>query len=524
MNRVRGLVCLGLLVCASAMPAADHSLAGSWKLQLLTQGQRPVVCLIDLRQEGGKWSGTAPAAAEQFGKPTISDVTVTPELVRFTLNVQGRRFRFEGRPQQGGKRIPGSINLGHELAVAELERTSLRKVDPYDISKEVIATQPDGPDVVESALWLLGQAGQHQATPEELQRWAERAFRCAAPFGPRYQRETALRLAAALAPLPAGGALAVDQARRAERLVSAQDGNAVEKLTLQTLASVLRQAGKEAEARAVEDREKKIEWVRATPHPGRQGQGRRTVLVELFTGAECPPCVAADVAFDALGQTYPTSDVMLLEYHLHIPGPDPLTGPAAEARQKYYGDAVGGTPSLFFNGHADSGGGGRLSDGQDRYEDFVAAINPLLEGPARLRLNLQTVRKGDRVEMTAEASGVPAALDRARLRLALVEEQVDYRGSNGLPTYQHVVRALPGGALGAAIKDGQGKLTATVDLADLRRELTKYLDDYAREAPFRNKSRPLELKDLRVVAFVQDDGTHEVLQTTQAELHVPPER
>ena len=54
-------------------------------------------------------------------------------------------------------------------------------------------------------------------------------------------------------------------------------------------------------------------------------QDKRVVVVELFTGAECPPCVSADVAFDALLETYKPNEVVLLEYHLHIPGPDPLT-------------------------------------------------------------------------------------------------------------------------------------------------------------------------------------------------------
>ncbi len=74
--------------------------------------------------------------------------------------------------------------------------------------------------------------------------------------------------------------------------------------------------------------------------------------MELFTGAQCPPCVAADVAFDALLQTYKPTEFIGLQYHLHIPGPDPLTNNDSEERQKYYGSAIRGTPSTFFNGKA----------------------------------------------------------------------------------------------------------------------------------------------------------------------------
>ena len=41
---------------------------------------------------------------------------------------------------------------------------------------------------------------------------------------------------------------------------------------------------------------------------GRKGKSTRAVLVELFTGAQCPPCVASDMAFDGLEKTYAPGD------------------------------------------------------------------------------------------------------------------------------------------------------------------------------------------------------------------------
>ena len=76
--------------------------------------------------------------------------------------------------------------------------------------------------------------------------------------------------------------------------------------------------------------------------------------MELFTGAQCPPCVAADVAFDALEMAYDPKDLILSQYHMHIPGPDPLTNPASIARWDFYREKypqnVGGTPTTMFNG------------------------------------------------------------------------------------------------------------------------------------------------------------------------------
>ena len=58
----------------------------------------------------------------------------------------------------------------------------------------------------------------------------------------------------------------------------------------------------------------------------------------------------------------------------------------------------------------------------------------------------------------------------------------------------------------------------TETVADLRKKLEKYLDNFAKDQPFPSKERPLELKKLRVIAFVQNDDTREILQTAQVEV------
>ena len=110
-----------------------------------------------------------------------------------------------------------------------------------------------------------------------------------------------------------------------------------------------------------------------------------------------------------------------------------------------------------------------------------------------------------------------------RLKLALIEEKVRYQGSNNMRYHHHVVRAFPGGVEGVALKDKTGKHAATVDLAELRKTLIKYLDSTAKKTPFPNSDRPLDLKNLRVVAFVQNDKTKEVLQAVQVEVKMAKE-
>src|SRR5207247_2202568 len=137
------------------------------------------------------------------------------------------------------------------------------------------------------------------------------------------------------------------------------DRAGVQKRTLDLLAAALRSGGKESEAKEVAARVEKIDIsVKPAAFPGRKGNSERTVLVELFTGVQCPPCVAADLGFDALERAFKPTEAICLEYHIHVPGPDPLSNADTEARAKFYDRAVEGTPTTLFNGKPGAGGGG----------------------------------------------------------------------------------------------------------------------------------------------------------------------
>jgi hypothetical protein len=313
--------------------------------------------------------------------------------------------------------------------------------------------------------------------------------------------------------------IAVEHARRAERLVEPTERVSVQMRVLQTLARALKAAGKADEAKEVEARVDKLDVsVKPEKFAGRKSDSDRAVLVELFTGAQCPPCVAADLAFDALGKTYKPAEVVLLQYHVHIPGPDPLTNPDSEARLKYYGDEVEGTPTIIFSGKPGAEGGGSYDDAPDKYRQFREVIGPLLEKPAGPKLKASAVQKGNKIDVNVDVSNLEQPADMLRLRLALVEDSVTYTGGNGLKVHHHVVRALPGGAQGIALKDKTAKQTVSVDLEELRGNLKKYLDEFGKETPFPNAQRPLDLKNLRLVAFVQNDKTREVLQAVQVDV------
>ena len=80
------------------------------------------------------------------------------------------------------------------------------------------------------------------------------------------------------------------------------------------------------------------------------------------------------------------------------------------------------------------------------------------------------------------------------------------------------MRAFPGGIKGFALKEKTAKQEASVDLEDLRRSLTNYLSKPSSNGPYLDDERPLALKHLKAVAFIQDDESKEILQAVQVEV------
>jgi hypothetical protein len=404
----------------------------------------------------------------------------------------------------------------------ELERTTLTSLDAFALAQESLAKNPQGYEAVQLALTLLSQSEAKKVKPAEARSWADRAVSAAGLYGPRWQRDVLLMVAEVLSDEKGFEAIGLQYAQRAARRLEPTEAPAAQKRVLDELAGALEKAGKAEEAKKVQARVAKLDFrLKPKPFAGRKGKSKRVVLVELFTGAQCPPCVAADLGFDALGKTFKPSEAVLLQYHLHIPQPDALTNPDGEARSRFYDEAVRGTPTILFNGKAAAGGGGGQGDAPEKYEEYVGVIEPLLEKEAKAEVKLSAVRKGDKVEIQAEVGKVAEAGDDVRLRLALVEEEVAYKGTNGLATHHQVVRSMPGGEAGTQVDKEKGaKKAVTVDLAELRKKLKDYLDKYPKKFPV--KGQPLELKKLAVVAFVQDDKTGEVLQAARVELKDAP--
>jgi uncharacterized glyoxalase superfamily protein PhnB len=522
---------LAAALLAPALAAAADGPAGNWKMSFPVGRGQTLSLLIKFSEQGGKWSGNylgSNLAGNQT--PTIEDVKVADDRLRFTLRFAGESFTYDGKvPAEKGKKVAGSFDFSGNLLLVHLEPTKVEQFDPFELNKETLAKgDASSADYFDAALDLLHEAGPKKVPAAEVRGWADKAAKAAEAFGPRWQLTVSVRAAQALAAQEGYADVALAQARRAERILDPNDEASVQLRVLEVLARVLQKAGKAADAKEVQARVAKLEErdfeeyakkmaVKAPAFAGRKGASDRAALVELFTGTECPPCVAADLAFEAAERAFKPTEVVLLQYHLHVPGPDPLANAATDARGKYYDKQVEGTPTVLVDGKPAEVNGGGAADARDRYRQFAAVLEKELEKPAGAKLEAKAAREGDKLKVSAKVSGLAKPGPSLRLRFAVVEERVRYRGGNGVRYHHCVVRGFAGGPDGFPLTKADAEQSAEVDVEKLRADLNTYLDTFAKEnegAQF--PERPMRLDRLRVVAFVQDDATHEVVQAVQA--------
>jgi hypothetical protein len=408
------------------------------------------------------------------------------------------------------------------------------KVPP--LYMETVAKHADSTFAVDAASQLLRTAGKLKAQPADVETWIKLIDADAAKYGPRFARETTIGTAETLNVQKGYEATALAEALRgadrvAEKMTLHVQARALRALrTAQTAAGEDQDAKRTAETLAKVDAILDDEYIRTVPpfkpekFAGRKDSAaNRPVVMELFTGAQCPPCVAADAAFDALEMTYVPKDLILIQYHVHIPGPDPMTNPDTVARWDFYTkkfeEEMGGVPSTLFNGKPQEGGGGPMSNAEPKFKAYTKLISGLLDDKTDIKVTGAAKRAGDKVTMEVGVEGVKVSGDKARLRVLVVEEKVKFAGGNGMRFHHRVVRAMPGGAAGIELTDKSLKKTFDLDLAELRKVLNKYLDEYAaKERPFPYTERPMDMKHLKVIALVQDDSTAEIL--TAAEFDV----
>lgn len=255
----------------------------------------------------------------------------------------------------------------------------------------------------------------------------------------------------------------------------------------------------------------------------------RAVLAEVFTGAACGPCLAADLAMEAAMQRYSTKEFVLLMYHIPIPEVDPMMNPTSEARREIY--QVRSAPYAVINGaHLPGIGGGRPKI-EESFAKLKSVIEAGLETPSHAQIRVGVMQQGPKLKATVSVDKVRSTSSDLRLHLVLAEDEVRYMGSNGLRFHPMVVRAMAGErGEGFAIKAGQlASFEQMFELQKLSAATKAYLDDYEINGrtfnpTFDEKKHEIAWKGLSLVAFVQDRKTKQILQTVYLKLPVPVEK
>ena len=250
----------------------------------------------------------------------------------------------------------------------------------------------------------------------------------------------------------------------------------------------------------------------AVEPPTLRDSGNRVACFELFTGSHCLQCVAADLATLRLASVFPRSEVIVLRYHEHQFGPDPLANSENEDRFKYYLYEGASTPSLFLNGRILKGIEGIVVQTGQLTQALREWIQPIFEEETPVSLAVAAQRNGNTINIDTTVTGVPADLQTVRLRLALAETEVRYVAHNGIRYHGMVVRTMPGGVDGIEVENGSATFQGVVHIAELKERLNSDLDEVELAGQIRFDERPQGLATLELVALVQNDDTREILQ------------
>lgn len=238
--------------------------------------------------------------------------------------------------------------------------------------------------------------------------------------------------------------------------------------------------------------------------------GDHTVVAELFTGAQMPPSVATEIAMDAVRETYPTSQVVTLRYHQHIPGPNGLVNQDSEDRLASYEQAR--VPMVAMDGALLNPDqvpyGGFMQSSGTAYSIFRNVIDSRLKQSSPIRIQLSGKVENEELTVEASATGMKEEdLPTLRLRLVLAEGSVDAMLPTGIRHHAMVVREMPGGARGVAAKKGELKFSLSMPVSEIQQRLDEYMTRYesGNKITIPANAKPPIRGPLFLIGMVQND-------------------
>lgn len=233
-------------------------------------------------------------------------------------------------------------------------------------------------------------------------------------------------------------------------------------------------------------------------------QTGRVVLVEEFTETGCSACAQYDSAFQAITDAN-AGKIALLNYHcFYMLDPFYQYYKACDARYNAY--KLEGYPCAMMNG--------KKPNANSAHQSFVTAqrINALYNQPELFKIDIASKSTGSDTAHSAKITVTAKALadnpsSELKLFVAITESNINYlerygkASVNGVNEFNHILRAFLPDMQGTSIGAQTTGKTNTVKV------------DYA------NNEKEVNYKEVRIIAFIQDMTTLEVLGAATTTAH-----
>lgn len=170
----------------------------------------------------------------------------------------------------------------------------------------------------------------------------------------------------------------------------------------------------------------------------------RTVLVELFTGGACGPCVNADLGLDDYMADHNRGEAIALVYHRSIPGADKLETSETIARQGWYVSSGGSsTPNMWVDGNiVRVGGFATRAAGEQWFESQYTTRRATQSEFSMTADGTITPGLTGTVWVNVTALGTPTLSNLFITTVIARHTYGPWNGGNGVTTHHYTVRKM----------------------------------------------------------------------------------
>jgi hypothetical protein len=233
----------------------------------------------------------------------------------------------------------------------------------------------------------------------------------------------------------------------------------------------------------------------------------RTPLYEIFTSSTCGPCTPGNTNFHSVIDGARELECTYIKYQQNFPGAgDPYASSEAVGRRNYY--AVNSIPRMEIDGGWD-GNAGSFNAG---LHDIALANFSLVE------LDATFDKWGQSVVTTINVDAIKN-LNNVSVYAAVLETYNDKNvKTNGETDFLHVFKRFMTPSSGESINITSGTTTTKTYQVDFKGEYKLASDGQSSSWVNINSNHDIEdFSNLKVLVWVQDNATKEVLQSTYAE-------